>query len=51
MKTKLYRIIVIAVFGVLLMGCTKDFEKINTDPNAAADVPIANVFAYCIRYT
>jgi hypothetical protein len=51
MKTKMIKLSVIAVFGVLLMGCTKDFDEINTNPNASADAPITNVLAYCIRYT
>lgn len=40
MKTKMIKLSVIAVFGVLLMGCTKDFDEINTNPNASADAPI-----------
>lgn len=51
MKTQILKFSVIAVFGVLLMGCTKDFDEINTNPNASADAPITNVLAYCIRYT
>ncbi|MDD3101170.1 MAG: SusD/RagB family nutrient-binding outer membrane lipoprotein, partial [Bacteroidales bacterium] len=51
MKTKMIKLSVIAVFGVLLMGCTKDFDEINTNPNASADAPITNILAYSIRYT
>jgi hypothetical protein len=51
MKTKMIKLSVIAVFFVLLMGCTKDFDKINTNPKASADAPITNILAYCIRYT
>lgn len=51
MKTQILKLSVIAVFGVLLMGCTKDFKEINTDPNRSADVPITNILAYCIRNT
>ena len=51
MKTQILKYALIAVFGVLLLGCTKDFKKINTNPNASADAPITNVLAYCIRYT
>jgi len=45
MKTQILKLSVIAVFGVLLMGCTKDFKEINTDPNRSADVPITNILA------
>lgn len=51
MKKYLYRLSAIALLGVILMGCTKDFEEINTDPDAYADAPITNVLAFCIRYT
>ena len=30
---------------ILVGGCTKDFNDINTDPNAATTVPATNVFA------
>ncbi len=33
------------------MGCTKDFQEINTDPDAYANAPITNVLAFCIRYS
>ena len=35
--------------GLLLVGCTDDFEKINTNPDAYSEVPYTNQLAYVIR--
>ena len=40
------RISVWASILVLAFSCTKDFEKINTDPDAYTSVPMTNMFAY-----
>ena len=39
------RISVWASILVLAFSCTKDFEKINTDPDAYTSVPMTNMFA------
>jgi hypothetical protein len=35
--------------GLLLVGCTGDFEEINTNPDAYSEVPYTNQLAYVIR--
>ena len=38
-----------AVVALALSACTKDFEKINTDPDAYATAPVTNMLGYCIE--
>lgn len=42
-----YSLLALAV-GLLMPSCTKDFEEINTDPDAYATAPITNMLGYCI---
>ena len=42
----LMKISVWASLLVLAAACTKDFEKINTDPDAYATAPTTNMMAY-----
>jgi hypothetical protein len=51
MKTllKFKQIIVLVILIVFAAGaCTKDFEKINTDPNNPTNVPAINIFSHAI---
>ena len=50
MKNTILNISICAVLGVMLLGCTKDFKEINTNPNAYATAPLTNILAYSIRY-
>ena len=36
-------------FGLLMVGCTDDFEEINTNPDAYSSVPYTNQLGYVIR--
>ena len=42
---------VLASVLVLAFACTKDFEKINTDPDAYTSVPTTNMLAYVLSQT
>ena len=42
---------VLASVLVLALACTKDFEKINTDPDAYTTVPTTNMLAYVLSQT
>ncbi|MDR1557050.1 MAG: SusD/RagB family nutrient-binding outer membrane lipoprotein [Tannerellaceae bacterium] len=44
-------ITVVLAAAFLLQGCTDDFEKINTDPDNPAEVPVDNLFAWTIWHT
>ena len=35
--------------ALILAGCTKSFERINTDPDALPDVPVTNMLANVLR--
>src|SRR5690606_11750077 len=37
--------------ALVLSGCTKSFERINTDPDALPDVPVTNMLANVLRNT
>ncbi len=37
------------LFSVLAVACTKDFDKINTSPNAPSDAPETNLLAFGIQ--
>jgi len=52
MKNAIYSIIVICAVGLLsLSSCTKDFEEINTDPNAFSSVQPENQLAGAMKRT
>jgi len=52
MRKKLYTITIICVVGLLsLFSCTKDFEEINTDPNAFSSVRPENQMAGVMKHT
>lgn len=38
------------LMAFLVVGCTDDFEEINTDPDRAKDAPATNVLAFVLRY-
>ena len=42
---------ILASFLALALACTKDFEKINTDPDAYSTVPTTNMLAYVLSQT
>ncbi|MFA7116744.1 MAG: SusD/RagB family nutrient-binding outer membrane lipoprotein [Bacteroidales bacterium] len=48
---KIYKYILIAFIGIVLAGCTKDFDEINIDPDRADNVPPTNILSYSIRYS
>ncbi len=51
MKNNKIKILAVALITTILMiGCTKDFGDINTDPDRAKDAPATNVLAFVIRY-
>lgn len=45
------QILGMAVFLLLVSGCTKDFEEMNINPNAATAVPATNVFGQALINT
>lgn len=47
MKNKILTLIV--GISMLFVGCTEDFEDLNTNPNNPEIAPATNVFAYAIR--
>jgi len=49
MKTYLKKSVFALLFVSLFVGCTKDFEETNTDPNNATDVPTAYLMTYAQR--
>jgi len=52
MKKTLYKITVVWIVGLLgLYSCTKDFEEINTDPNAFSSVKPENQMAGAMKNT
>ncbi len=53
MMKRIYHIMVLsgAAFLLLVSGCTKDFEKMNVNPNAATAVPATNVFGQALINT
>ena len=38
------------LMAFLFVGCTDDFEEINTDPDSAKDAPATNVLAYVLTH-
>jgi hypothetical protein len=51
MEKLLFKIRYIFLFALIsLVGCTKDFEKINTDPDALSNVPPQNMLTNVLRY-
>ncbi len=52
MKTTIWRFLLPVIgFMTLVSSCTKNFEAINTDPDALDKVPPTNMLANVIRYT
>lgn len=48
---KILKYLAIGLFiSTSLIGCTDKFEEINTDPDAAKDVPATNILAFNLRY-
>jgi hypothetical protein len=43
------RAIIIFASAILLISCTENFEKINTNPNNPDNAPLINVFSYTIE--
>ena len=48
------KVLVLAGFLIFLSACTSEFDELNTNPNAATDVPATNVLGSsmlnsCIR--
>ncbi|WP_319502027.1 SusD/RagB family nutrient-binding outer membrane lipoprotein [uncultured Draconibacterium sp.] len=49
MKTYLKISVFALLFASLFVGCTKDFEETNTDPNNVTDVPTSYLMTYAQR--
>src|SRR5690606_2070426 len=49
MKNKLIYILVAGIFMSSFVACTKDFDKINTNPNSPTEAPLSTVLAFAIR--
>lgn len=49
MKTRHHISAALAALALLASGCTDDFDKINTDPDAYADAPVTNMLAYTLE--
>ncbi len=43
----LFKILILSC-GLFMVGCTSDFEEINTDPDAFATAPYTNMFGYVL---
>ncbi len=51
MKKKYIKITLFTLLVLLTVGCTKNFQEINTDPDRSKTGPATNILAYTICYT